>query len=140
MLSSRKVVIATPTAPAAVGPYSQAIKSGDFIYCSGQIPLDPKTGQVVGADVKAQTERVLQNMQGLLDSVGSGLFHVVKTTVYLKNMEDFASMNEVYGRFFSFEPPARSTVEVARLPKDVLVEIECIAFVPPQESATAKPF
>lgn len=140
MLSSKKVVIATPVAPAAIGPYSQAIKSGDFIYCSGQIPLDPKSGEIVGADVKAQTERVIRNLEAVLDSVGSGLFHVVKTTVYLKNMDDFPAMNEAYGRFFSFEPPARATVEVSRLPKDVLVEIDCIAYVPPQESATAKPF
>jgi 2-iminobutanoate/2-iminopropanoate deaminase len=140
MLSSKKVVIATPVAPAAIGPYSQAIKSGDFIYCSGQIPLDPKSGEIVGADVKAQTERVIRNLEAVLDSVGSGLFHVVKTTVYLKNIDDFAAMNEAYGRFFSFEPPARATVEVSRLPKDVMVEIDCIAYVPPQESATAKPF
>jgi len=127
-------------APAAIGPYSQAIKCGEFIFCSGQIPLDPKTGQVVGSDVATQTERVLENLRGILEAAGSGLFQIVKTTVYLKNMEDFPAMNEVYAKYFPVDPPARATVEVSRLPKDVLVEIECIAHMPKIESPQAKPF
>ncbi len=120
-------VISTKDAPQAIGPYSQAIRAGGMVYTSGQIALDPATNQLVSGDVAAQTERVLKNLAGALKAGGSGLDKVVKTTVFLKNMADFAAMNEVYGRYFTAAPPARSTVEVARLPKDVLVEIDAIA-------------
>ena len=120
-------VIATDNGPKAIGPYSQAIKANGLVFLSGQIPLDPATQQLIAGDVAAQTERVLQNIAGILDAAGSSLSQVVKTTVFLKSMNDFAAMNEVYGRHFTAEPPARSTVEVARLPKDVLVEIDVIA-------------
>jgi len=120
-------VIATKDAPQAIGPYSQAIKAGGMVFCSGQIALDPASGAIVGSDVAQQTERVLKNLDAVLAAAGSGLHRVVKTTVFLKNMGDFAAMNEVYGRHFKTEPPARSTVEAARLPKDVLVEIDVIA-------------
>ncbi len=120
-------VIATDDGPKAIGPYSQAIKANGLIFLSGQIPLDPSTQQLIAGDVAAQTERVLQNLAGVLKAAGSSLQQVVKTTVFLKNMSEFAAMNEVYGRYFTEAPPARSTVEVARLPKDVLVEIDVIA-------------
>lgn len=119
--------VATQKAPQAIGPYSQAIRANGMIYASGQTPIDPATGQVICGDAAAQTERVLKNLSEVLTAAGSSLQKVVKTTVFLKNMSDFATMNEVYGRFFTQEPPARSTVEVARLPKDALVEIEVIA-------------
>jgi 2-iminobutanoate/2-iminopropanoate deaminase len=124
-------VIATDRGPKAIGPYSQAIKAGGLVFLSGQIPLDPATQQLIAGDVATQTERVLQNISGILDAAGTSLSKVVKTTVFLKNMNDFAAMNEVYGRHFSSQPPARSTVEVARLPKDVLVEIDVIALAEP---------
>ncbi len=120
-------VIATNDGPKAIGPYSQAIKANGFIFLSGQVCLDPATQQLVSGDVAAQTGRVLLNLAGILKAAGSSLGQVVKTTVFLKNMSDFAAMNEVYGRHFAEAPPARSTVEVARLPKDVLVEIDVIA-------------
>jgi len=120
-------VIVTNDGPKAIGPYSQAIKANGLVFLSGQIPLDPATQQLVAGDVAAQTERVMQNITGILAAAGSSPAQVVKTTVFLKSMNDFAAMNEVYGRHFTVEPPARSTVEVARLPKDVLVEIEVIA-------------
>ena len=120
-------VIATDQGPKAIGPYSQGIRANGFIFLSGQIPLDPATQQIVEGDIQAQTERVLKNIQGILAASGTSLEKVVKTTVFLKNMADFAAMNEVYGKYFSANPPARSTVEVARLPKDVSVEIEVIA-------------
>ncbi|MGA2904396.1 MAG: RidA family protein [Candidatus Korobacteraceae bacterium] len=120
-------VIATGAAPKAIGPYSQAIKANGLVFVSGQIPLDPATQQIVDGDVAAQTERVLQNLTGILHAAGSSLDKVVKAGVFLKDMADFAAMNEVYGRYFTQIPPARSTVEVARLPKDVLVEIDVIA-------------
>ena len=123
-------IISTDMAPAAIGPYSQAIRfEGKLIYTAGQIPLDPATGQIVGGTIAEQTERVIRNLAGILDAAGSSLNSVVKTTVFLKSMSDFADMNEVYGRYFGANPPARSTVEVSRLPKDVLVEIECLAIV-----------
>ncbi len=122
-------VIATNDGPKAIGPYSQAVKVNGFVFLSGQIPLDPATQQLVEGDIAAQTERVLQNVGGILKAAGSSLEQVVKTTVFLKNMSEFAAMNEVYGRYFAQSPPARSTVEVARLPKNVLVEIEVIALV-----------
>ena len=120
-------VIATANAPKAIGPYSQAICANGMIFCSGQIALDPVTNQLIEGDIAAQTERVLNNLSAVLREAGSNLEQVVKTTVFLKSMYDFAAMNEVYGKFFSQQPPARSTVEAARLPKDVLVEIDVIA-------------
>jgi len=120
-------VIATPDAPQAIGPYSQAIKAAGLVFCSGQIALDPAKGELVGGNVGQQTERVLKNLAAVLGAAGSGLERVVKTTVFLRNMGDFAAMNEVYGRYFKTVPPARSTVEAARLPRDVLVEIDVIA-------------
>ena len=122
-------VIATKDAPPAIGPYAQAIKAGGMVFCSGQIALDPASGTIVAADVAQQTDRVLRNLAAVLASAGSALHRVVKTTVFLKNMSDFAAMNEVYGRYIQTAPPARSTVEAARLPKDVLVEIDAIALV-----------
>ncbi len=119
--------IVTNDGPKAIGPYSQAIKANGMVFLSGQIPLDPATQQIISGDVAAQTDRVLQNLAGILKAAGSSLGQVVKTTVFLKNMSEFAAMNEVYGRYFTEAPPARSTVEVARLPKDVLVEIDVIA-------------
>jgi 2-iminobutanoate/2-iminopropanoate deaminase len=120
-------VVATKDAPQAIGPYSQAIKANGFVFVSGQIAFDPATSQIIQGDVAAQTERVLKNLKAILKAAGSGLERVVRTTVFLKNMGDFAAMNEVYGRFWKSAPPARSTVEVARLPRDVAVEIDVIA-------------
>ncbi len=122
-----KDVISTDRGPKAIGPYSQAIRANGFLFVSGQIPLDPRTQQVVEGDVGGQTERVLENLKGIVEAAGSSLDRVVKTTVYLKDLADFAAMNEVYGRYFSSQPPARATVEVARLPRDVRVEIELMA-------------
>jgi 2-iminobutanoate/2-iminopropanoate deaminase len=122
-------VIATPHAPQAIGPYSQAIRANGFIFTSGQIPLDPATQQIVEGGVAAQTEQALTNLEAILKAAGSGLDKVVRTTVYLKDMTEFAAMNEVYARFFPQPAPARSTVEVARLPKDVRIEIDAIALV-----------
>jgi 2-iminobutanoate/2-iminopropanoate deaminase len=125
-----KHVITTPRAPAAIGPYSQGIKAGNLLFVSGQIPIDPATGALIEAkDIPSQTRRVLQNIQQILSSGGATTENVVRTTVFLKNMDDFAEMNRVYGEFFSEAAPARATVEVARLPKDVGVEIDCIAVV-----------
>jgi len=120
-------VIATDQAPKAIGPYSQAIRAAGLVFASGQVALDPATQQVVGSDVAAQTDRVLKNLAAVLQAAGSSLEKVLRCTVFLKNMGDFAAMNEVYGRYFTTAPPARSTVEAARLPKDVLVEIDVIA-------------
>jgi len=120
-------IISTKDAPQAIGPYSKAIKANGFIFTSGQIAIDPATQQVIAGDVAAQTDRVLRNLSEILEAAGSGLGKVVRATVFLKNMNDFAAMNGVYGKYFSSAPPARSTVEVARLPKDVLVEIDVIA-------------
>jgi 2-iminobutanoate/2-iminopropanoate deaminase len=122
-----KQVIASENAPKALGPYSQAIRANGMIFCSGQVALDPATNQIVEGDVSKQTERVLKNLSAVLAAARTSLDKVVKTTVFLKNMGDFAAMNEIYGKFFTAQPPARSTVEVARLPKDVLVEIDVIA-------------
>lgn len=124
----QKEVVLTKSAPAPIGPYSQAIKAGGFLFCSGQIPLDPASGQIVGgSDVKAQTKQVMQNISAVLEAADASFAHVVKTTIFLKSMGDFPSVNEVYGGYFTGIAPARSTVEVARLPKDVLVEIEVLA-------------
>lgn len=120
-------VIATDQAPKAIGPYSQAIRAAGLIFTSGQVAIDPATQQVLAGDVAAQTDRVLKNLGGVLAAAGSSMDKVLRCTVFLKNMGDFAAMNEVYGRYFTKNPPARSTVEVARLPKDVLVEIDVIA-------------
>ncbi len=120
-------VIATERGPKAIGPYSQAIRAGGFLFISGQIPLDPLTGQLVEGDLARQIERVLENLKGIVEAAGSSLARAVKTTVYLKDLADFAAMNDVYGRYFPVNPPARATIEVARLPKDVRVEIDLIA-------------
>jgi len=120
-------VISTKDAPQAIGPYSQAIKANGLVFTSGQIAIDPATQQVVAGDAAAQTERVLRNLSEILEAAGSGLGKVVRCTVFLKSMNDFAAMNQVYDKYFSSTPPSRSTVEVARLPKDALVEIDAIA-------------
>lgn len=132
-MSDSKQAISTKSAPAAIGPYSQAIRIGNFLYTSGQVALDPASGALVAGDVAKQTTRVIENLKAVLAAAGANLAQVVKTTVFLKNMGDFAAMNKVYGRYFAPEDgataPARSTVEVARLPKDALVEIEVIAYL-----------
>ena len=120
-------VISTTDAPQAIGPYSQAVIANGLAFLSGQIPLDPATGEVIEGDITWQTERVIENLKSVLEAAGSSLGHVVKTTVYLKDMSEFAKMNAVYARYFPENPPARSTVEAARLPRDVRVEIDCIA-------------
>ena len=120
-------IIKTERAPEAIGPYSQAVKAGGLVFASGQIPIDPATGQFVPGGVKEQTEQVLRNLSMVLEAAGSGLGQVVKTTVFLADMGDFAAMNEVYGRYFTADAPARATVEAARLPRDARVEIEAIA-------------
>jgi 2-iminobutanoate/2-iminopropanoate deaminase len=125
--AQEKKVVATKEAPQAIGPYSQAIKAGGFVFTAGQIPIDPATGKLIEGDVKAQTERVLKNLSAVLAAAGSNMDRVVKTTVFLKNMSDFPAMNEVYGQFFKNEPPSRSTVQVAALPKDAVIEIEVVA-------------
>jgi 2-iminobutanoate/2-iminopropanoate deaminase len=123
-------VVLTSDAPAAIGPYNQAIAaSGTFLYTAGQIPIDPKTKMVINGDIKVQTRQALENIKAILSGGGSSLERVVKTTVFLKDMDDFSGMNEVYAEYFKVNPPARSTVEVARLPRDVKVEIEAIALV-----------
>jgi 2-iminobutanoate/2-iminopropanoate deaminase len=122
-----KDIVTTDRGPKPIGPYSQAIKTNGFLFMSGQVALDPKTGELTGNDIRQQTERVMENIKGILEAAGSNLHHVIKTTVFLKDMNDFPAMNEAYGRYFSAAPPARSTVQVARLPKDALVEIEVVA-------------
>jgi 2-iminobutanoate/2-iminopropanoate deaminase len=119
--------VSTKDAPQAIGPYSQAVKANGFVFVSGQVAIDPATQQVIAGDVGVQTDRVLRNISEILEASGSGLGKVVKSSVFLKDMNDFAAMNAVYGKYFSSAPPARTTVEVARLPKDVLVEIDVIA-------------
>jgi 2-iminobutanoate/2-iminopropanoate deaminase len=125
-----KKVISTDHAPAAIGPYSQAIQAGPFVFCSGQIALDPKTKEVVPGDVKAQTEQVMKNIDQVLKASGLEFKHVVKSTIFLTSMNDFAAVNEIYGKHFPTEPPARSTVAVAGLPRGVNVEIEVLAIKP----------
>ncbi len=122
-----KEVVSTDNAPGAIGPYSQAIKAGGLVFCSGQIPIDPATGEFVSDLVSEQTEQVLKNLGEVLKAAGTSLANVVKTTVFLADMGDFAEMNEVYGRYFNENKPARATVQAARLPKDARVEIDCIA-------------
>lgn len=120
-------IISTPEAPQAIGPYSQAVKNSGVVYCSGQIPLDPRTGELCEAEIQTQTRRVLENLEAVLKAAGATKENVMKTTVYLSDMDNFPAMNEVYAAFFGSHKPARATVEVSRLPKDVLVEIDCIA-------------
>jgi 2-iminobutanoate/2-iminopropanoate deaminase len=122
-----KKIISTSDAPAAIGPYSQAIRSGNFIFCSGQIPLDPKSGEMVADDIGTQTRRVLDNISGLLKSEGLSLGDVVKTTIFLTDLGNFQIVNEIYGSYFNNQPPARSTVQVSALPKGAKIEIEVIA-------------
>ena len=122
-----KDIVLTDRGPKPIGPYSQAVKSNGLLFVSGQVAIDPRSNEFVPGDIRQQTERTLENLKGILEASGANLHHVVKTTVFLKDMNDFAAMNEVYGRFFTAAPPARSTVQVARLPKDALVEIEVIA-------------
>jgi len=122
-----KEIIQTDQAPKAIGPYSQAIRTSGLVFASGQIPIDPETGQFVAGGIAEQTQQVIKNLSRVLEAAGSGLDRVVKTTVFLADMEEFAAMNEVYGKFFNAEPPARATVEAARLPRDARVEIEAIA-------------
>lgn len=124
-----KETISTENAPGAIGPYSQAVKTGNLVFCSGQIPLDAQTGEFVSAEVAAQTRQVLKNLSAVLEAAGTNLNNVVKTTVFLADMNDFAQMNEVYAEFFSENKPARATVQAARLPRDARVEIECIAVI-----------
>lgn len=123
-------VISTENAPKAIGPYSQAIRIQNMVFTSGQIPVDPSSGEVVGGGIENQTKQVLENLGAVLAKAGTGFENVVKTTVYIKDMNDFASVNKIYGQYFKEPYPARSCVEVARLPKDVLIEIEAVAIVP----------
>jgi 2-iminobutanoate/2-iminopropanoate deaminase len=120
-------IITTNSAPKAIGPYSQAVKAGGMVFVSGQIPIDPKTGEVVQSDIKTQAKLVMENAKAIITSAGCSMSDVVRATIYLKNMSDFVSVNEVYGSYFPVDPPARATVEVSRLPKDVAVEIDFIA-------------
>ena len=122
-------VVSTDKAPGAIGPYSQAIKANGMVFCSGQIPIDPATGDFASEDIAEQTVQVFKNLAAVLEAAGSGLERVVKTTVFLADMNDFAAMNEVYGKYFTENKPARATVQAARLPRDAKVEIECIAVV-----------
>jgi 2-iminobutanoate/2-iminopropanoate deaminase len=126
MTASRRSV-SSSLAPAAIGPYSQAIVANGFVFCSGQIPIDPATGQIVGSDAREQTQRVMENLRAVLEGAGSSFDRVVKATIFLKSLGDFGVVNEVYAKYFTADPPARATVEVSRLPRDVLVEIELIA-------------
>jgi len=122
-----KDIVLTDKGPKPIGPYSQAVKSSGFLFASGQVALDPRTNEFIGGDIRQQTERAMENIKAVVEAAGSNLHHVVKSTVFLKDMNDFAAMNEAYGKYFTAAPPARSTVQVARLPKDALVEIEVIA-------------
>jgi 2-iminobutanoate/2-iminopropanoate deaminase len=124
-----KDIVQTDKAPGAIGPYSQAIKAGGLVFVSGQIPIDPASGQFVAGGISEQTEQVMKNLSAVLESAGSGLDRVVKSTVFLADMNEFAAMNQVYGQYFSHEPPARATVEVSRLPRDARVEIDVIALI-----------
>lgn len=126
-MHQKKQIILTSLAPQPIGPYSQAVAAGGFLFCSGQIALDPATGQISASDVEGQTRQVMKNVEAVLRAGGCGFQDVVKTTIFLKSMGDFPKVNEIYGSYFKEAPPARSTVEVARLPKDVWVEIEVIA-------------
>ncbi len=125
-----KEIISTPLAPSAIGPYSQAVRTGDLLFVSGQIPIDPSTGKLIDdRSIKGQTQRVLENLLAIVAAAGGSAENVLKTTVFLRDMEDFAEMNAAYSEFFRSSPPARSTIEAARLPRDVSVEIDCIAII-----------
>lgn len=126
-MTIQRSVVSTENAPGAIGPYSQAIIAGDLVFCSGQLPMDPSTGQLITGSIEEQTRRVLDNLSALLAAAGSSLKHVVKTTIFLADMNDFAAVNATYAEYFDQEPPARSTVQAARLPRDARVEIEAIA-------------
>jgi|SRR5690554_25177 len=130
-----KVIVATDKAPKAIGPYSQAVGYNGLLFCSGQIPIDPSSGEVIEGGIEAQTARVMGNLAAVLDARGLDFSHALRTTIYLKNMTDYAKVNAIYGRFFDRNPPARVAVEVSRLPKDVLVEIDMIAAVPEPAAA-----
>ena len=132
-MPAAKKIITTDRAPGAIGPYSQAVRAGNLIFASGQIPIDPATGEFVAGGIAEQTEQVLRNLTAVFEAAGAGMNQVVKTTVFLLSMDDFAAMNEVYGRFFGEEPPARATVQAARLPRDARVEIEAIALIRNEE-------
>lgn len=125
----QKVQISTDQAPAAIGPYSQAIRAGDLVFFSGQIPLDPLSGELVGQEIAGQTEQVMKNMAAMLEAAGLSFEHIVKSTIYLVDLADFAVVNEIYGRFFADQPPARACVQVAALPREALVEIEWVAAI-----------
>jgi len=122
----KREIVATGKAPQAIGPYSQGIRAGDFVFTAGQIPLDPQTGEIVGADIQTQVRQVLENLKAVLEQAGSGLEKIVKITVFLQDLAHFAQLNEIFSIYFPSDPPARSAVQVSRLPKDVLVEIEAI--------------
>jgi 2-iminobutanoate/2-iminopropanoate deaminase len=126
----KKRVIQTDKAPKAMGPYSQAIQAGNFLFLSGQIPIDPKTGELIGGDIRQQTQQVLENIKGILESKKLSMDDVIKATIFLRDMENFNQMNEVYASWFPVDPPARSTVEVSKLPRNVDIEIEAIALIP----------
>jgi 2-iminobutanoate/2-iminopropanoate deaminase len=128
-----KIDVACPDAPEAIGPYSQAIKFGNQLYVSGQIPLDPRTGQIESPDIADQTRQTIENLKAIVEFTGGALVSVVKTTVYMRSLLDFEVMNEVYAEFFPFRPPARATVEVSNLPKDALIEIDAIAILPERD-------
>ncbi|MFP4597854.1 MAG: RidA family protein [Persicimonas sp.] len=134
---TKKVIVETDKAPQAIGPYSQAVGFNGLLFCSGQIPIDPKTSEIIDGGVEAQTARVMANLSAVLDARGLDFSHVIRTTIYMKNMSDYEKINEIYGRFFDANPPARAAVEVSRLPKDVLVEIDAIAAVPEPEETPA---
>lgn len=127
---AEKSIIKITTAPDAIGPYSQGVKYGDFVFISGQIPIHPATNKLVEGDIAEQTRQCLENIKNILESTGGSLFNVLKTTIYLASLDDFEEMNKVYGEYFPHDPPARSTVEVARLPKGAKIEIEAIAYIP----------
>lgn len=128
-MNQRKQIIATESAPTAIGPYSQAVRAGDFVFVSGQLPMDPATMELIDGDIGAQTERAMENLRAVLKAAGADFDNVVRTTVYLADMNDFAEMNDVYARYFGDEPAARVTVEVARLPRDARIEIDAVAYV-----------
>lgn len=128
-MATQRTVVSTETAPGAIGPYSQAIIAGNLVFCSGQVPLDPASGQLVSGTIEEETQRVMENIKAVLAAAGTSLARIVKTTIFLSDMNDFAAVNAAYGAYFPQDPPARSTVQVARLPRDVRVEIEAIALV-----------
>lgn len=128
-MATQRTVVSTEAAPGAIGPYSQAIIAGNLVFCSGQVPLDPASGQLVSGTIEEETQRVMENIKAVLAAAGTSLARIVKTTIFLSDMNDFAAVNAAYGAYFPQDPPARSTVQVARLPRDVRVEIEAIALV-----------